>query len=234
MRSRNAIPSFLVISALLAACVDQPTSVATPRGIVSAKGAPQPSIPLVVTVLESPGAKVHSDAGAYTSGLDGMTAELDGTGNLQFTPANASSTVAPRRTLVLDYSSQVSGAAYSPNMAAQHNFKIKTTSANPRIQDLAVSASECVAATIATETGGAAIPTVHHRAVFNVAAAPGSTYARVTRTSSTAWTMVSDGSCAGAANIAGVWSQDLTSRNAPLVFRGNYSVNFSLGFVVKP
>ena len=110
---------------------------------------------------------------------------------------------------------------------------LKTTSANPRIQDLAVNAPECVSATIATESGGAANPTVHHRAVFNVASAPGSTYARVTRTSSTAWTMVCDGSCAGTANIAGVWSQNLTVKKSPLVFRGNYNVKVSISFVVK-
>lgn len=226
-----------VTALVITGCADQPTAVASPATVSLARGGPQASIPLIVTVPVS-GTMVRSDGlGDYVSGVNGMIAELDDPGNLQFTPANASSTVAPSRTLVIDYSVQLSGSPYTPDMSNQHNFKIKTGNAGlPRIQDLAVGASACYPTTIASQSGGAtsASASVHHQASFNDAFAPGSTFARVTRTSSTSWSMVSDGGCAGPANVAGVSSQTLGKKDGPLIFRGMYSVRFSITFSMKP
>lgn len=178
--------------------------------------------------------------GEYVAGVSGMVAAWDDPGNLQFSPVNGNSTVAPLRTLVLNYGAQLTtpNGPWNPNltMGNQHNFKIKTGNAGlPRIQDLAVGSSACYPTTIASDGGGAsaAVTFMHHRAIYNDPAAPGSTYARVTRTSSTSWTMVSDGGCAGPANVAGVSSQDLVTRKAQLVYRGLYVLQVSMSMRLK-
>lgn len=238
----------LVLSSVVA-CVD-PTSPQVARSAsldpFLAKGGTQQSVPLVITVIATP--NMASDgvtepgyaAGEYVSGLNGMYAEFDGPGNLQFSPANANTTVAPLRTLALTYGAQLTtpNGAWDPNlyMGNQHNFKIKTGNAGlPRIQDLAVGTSACYPTTIASEGGGAssAVEAMHHRAVYNDPAAPGSTYAMVSRTGNTTWTMASDGGCVGAANVAGVSSQDPVARKAPLVYRGLYVLQFALSMRLK-
>ena len=241
MLPKHRTPRWAVLLLMATACADQPTALFRPPPLL-AKGGPQPSIPLVVTVVATP--NIASDgitesgygAGEYVSGSSGMVAELDDPGNLQLTPGNANSTVAPLRTLSINYGAQLTSpnGPWTPNMTGQHNFKIKTGNAGkPRIQDLGVGASDCYPSTIASESGGSANPTIHHRAEFNSVAAPGATYARVTRTSATTWTMVSDGGCGGSANVAGVKSQDITRKNQPLVSRGNFVLQFSLGLRVK-
>lgn len=242
LRAPAALASFLL---LLSACSDQPTAVLQPSVASLVKGRPQPAIPLVVTVEVTP--NMASDgitepgyaAGDYVDGVQGMIAEFDDPGNLQFTPVNASTTP-PLRTLAISYGTQLTfpTGTYAPNTSGQHNFKIKTGNAGtPRIQDLGVGGApvtECYATTIATASGGAGTPTVHHQAVFNSAVAgPGPTFARITRISATEWTMISDGGCTGTPNVAAVSSRDLTRKNQPLVFRGNYILQFSLRFRVR-
>ncbi len=98
----------------------------------------------------------------------------------------------------------------------------------PKITDLGLNGnpvSGCNGSTIAHQNAG-----IHHRAIFNTASDPQSTNVYITRTSISpaTWTMVSDGVCGGNANWAGVWSQDLTKKSAPLVFRGYFNQQFSL------
>ena len=205
-----------------------------------------PAVPLVVTVVTTP--NLASDgvteagyaAGEYVSGRSGMVAELDGPGNLQFSPANANSSVAPLRTLAVTYGAQLTApaGAYNPNlyMSNQHNFKILTRglNGNPRIQDLADGASGCYPVTIATESGGtsSAVAAYHHRAEYNPVLStgtPASSYVRVTHTGGV-WTMASDGTCGGPVDVAAFRSQDLTRKNQPLTYRGNFAMQIALTF----
>ena len=242
-RTPAAIASFLL---LVSGCSDHPTAFLEPSQALPANGRPQPAIPLVVTVeatanLASDGiTAVGYAAGEYVDGVQGMVAQLDDPGNVQFTPLNGNSTAPPLRTLAISYGTQLTfpTGAYIPNTSGQHNFKILTGNAGkPRIQDLGVGVApltECYATTIAVASGGVATPSVDLRTVFNSAVVgPGPTFARITRTSATEWTMVSDGGCTGTANVAAVSSQDLTLKRQPLVFRGNYVVQFSLRLRIK-
>lgn len=243
MHSKSGMPAVLASFLLvLSGCADQPTALLQPNEALLAKGKPQPAISLVATVETTP--NLASDgiteagygAGEYVDDVQGMRVEFDDPGNLQFTPINAS-TAPPLRTLAISYGTQLTfpTGGYTPNTSGQHNFKIKTGNAGkPRIQDLGVGVTDCYATTIATASGGAATPSVHHQAVFNSAVVgPGPTFARITRISATEWTMVSDGGCTGTPNVAAVSSQDLTRKNQPLVARGNYILQFSLRFRVK-
>ena len=197
------------------------------------------STPIAVQVEDtgpSGAYRIQSDGlGEYVNGLQGMTAEIDPYGNLQITPATASSTNPPQRTLKFDFSAPLDPSnVYRPDESGQQNFKIKTNAFGvPRIQDLGVNGnpvSACYFATIAHNNA-----TIHHRAIFNPASDPSSTPAFITRTSISpaTWTMVSDGPCATNANLAGVWSQDLVKKNAPLVFRGYYDLQFSIRLRAK-
>lgn len=211
------------------------------RAMMTAAAAPAKSTStLIAAQVEDTGPsgayRIQGDGlGEYISGLQGMTAEIDQYGNLQITPAAASSTNPPQRTLKFDFSAPLDPSnVYRPDESGQQNFKIKTNAFGvPRIQDLGINGnpvSACYYATIAHNNS-----TTHHRAIFNPASDPSSTPAFITRTSISpaAWTMVSDGPCSVNANMAGVWSQDLLRKNAPLVFRGYYSLQFSIRLRTK-
>lgn len=231
---------------LLGACAgtdSAPTSPSDLRLTTAMTGAAAPSkitpTPIAVQVEDtgpSGAYRIQSDGlGEYVNGLQGMTAEIDPYGNLQITPATANSTTPPQRTLKFDFSAPTDPLnTYRPDESGQRNFKIKTNAfGNPRIQDLGLSGnpvSACYNATIAHEN-----TTTHHRAIFNPASDPSSTRAYITRTSISpaTWTMVSDGPCVLNANLAGVWSQDLFRKNAPLIFRGYYHLQFSIQFRAK-
>ena len=235
--------SFFAASAglLLGACAGADSMLSAPsklglKSAMIAAGAPSKSTstPIAVQVLDTGplGAyRIQSDGlGEYVNGLQGMTAEIDSYGNLQITPTNGSSTTPPQRTLRFDFSAPTDPLnAYRPDESGQLNFKIKTNAFGvPRIQDLGITgnpASACCYATIAHNN-----TTTHHRAIFNPASDPSSIPAFITRTgiSPATWTMVSDGPCGLNANVAGVWSQDLVKKNAPLVFRGYYDLRFSI------
>ncbi len=246
MQSRSGAPAALAsLLLVLSGCSDQTIALLQPNEALLAKGKPQPAISLVVTVEATP--NLASDgiteagygAGEYVDDVQGMRAELDDPGNLQFTPENAS-TAPPFRTLAISYGTQLTfpTGGYTPNTSGQHNFKIKTGNAGkPRIQDLGVGGApvtECYATTIAAASSEGGTLSVHHQAVFNSAVVgPGPTFARITRTSATEWTMVSDGGCTGTPNVAAVSSRDLSRKNQPLVFRGNFILQFSLRFRVK-
>jgi hypothetical protein len=217
-------PSDLQLPATLMAAAAPSKSTATPIAV------------LVEDTVPSGAYRIQSDGlGEYVSGLQGMTAEIDQYGNLQITPANASSTNPPQRTLKFDFSAPLdSSNLYRPDESGQLNFKIKTNAFGvPRIQELGINGnpvSACYFATIAHSNS-----TTHHRAIFNPASDPSSTPAFITRTgiSPATWTMVSDGPCGSNANVAGVWSQDLVRKNAPLVFRGYYDLRFSIRLRAK-
>ena len=194
---------------------------------------PQPAIPIAVTVDDADLAgpyRIRSDGlGEYVNGQAGMTAIIDDVGNLQVTPGNGTETTPAQRTLVFDFSQPASPSnTYQPDVSGQTNFKILSIGAGPRIQDLGVNGNPfagCYLVSFAFRN-----LTMHHRIWFNSSIDAGATLAYITRTSATTWTMVSDGPCGANANWGAVQSQDLTRKNAPLVFRGDYVMRFSVRF----
>jgi len=235
------VTSTVAVAVLLSACQAAPTAPTemelTPLFAASGKGGGPPKeqpVSLRMTVLGSgPSGSYHirgDGQGAYVDGQQGMLVQIDVSGNLQISPANAQSSSPPERTLTFDFSAPVDPTnTYSPDESGQWNWKIKTGNyQNYRIQDLGVNGnpvSACFSSTIAHNN-----QVLHHRAIFNPASDPSSTLVYVTRTSVSppAWTVISDGPCIGSANVAGVWSQDLVAKRAPLVFRGYFDQGLSL------
>jgi hypothetical protein len=187
-------------------------------------------IPIAVTIDDVGPAgpsRIRSDGlDEYVDGQQGMQAIIDQFGNLQITPQNGGTTPADR-SVVFDFTVPADPLnTYRPNVSGQINFKILTIDYdNPRIQDLGVGQSACYRATFAFRN-----LTTHHQANFSAAYDPQASYALITRTSASMWTMVTDGSCGAHPTWALVKSQDLTRKNAPLVSRGNYSLPFSIHF----
>lgn len=192
----------------------------------------QPAIPIAVTVDDAgPGgpSRIRSDGlGDYVDGQAGMTAIIDQFGNLQITPGNGTGTTPAPRSLVFDFSQQASGTPYQVDVSGQTNFKILSIGAGPRIQDLGVNGNPlagCYRLIFAFRN-----LTTHHQLEFNPSIDAGATLAYITRTSATTWTLVSNGACGANANWGAVRSQDLTRKNAPLVFRGDFVLPFSIRF----
>lgn len=194
---------------------------------------PQPAIPIAVTVDDADLAgpyRIRSDGGGeYVNGQQGMTAIIDDVGNLQITPTNGDGTTPADRSLVFDFSQPASPSnTYRPDVSGQINFKIGSNGGGPRIQDLGMNGNPvagCYLVWFAFRN-----LTTHHRIWFNPSIDAGATKAYITRTSPSSWTMVSDGPCGANANWGAVQSQDLTRKNAPLVFRGDYIMRFSVRF----
>jgi len=228
----------LTMVLVLAACGETDRALTAPAD--EAPGGPSlakpasDSVRIAVTVATGGGNRIQGDGlGEYVHGLQGMQAVIDATGGLQIAPNNANSTTPPQRTLGFDYSAPIDPLnSYHPSVAGQWNFKIKVNrinTGNPRIQDLAVSASGCYNADIYHWT-----PTTVFRDNFNLALDPQGTTVYITRTSPTTWTMVSNGACLLNANAAGLRSQDRVAKNAPWVFRGYYNQQFSISFRALP
>jgi len=220
---------------LLAACQD---AVSTPisadnLSMRATKAAPPTSLAVTVEDQGPLGPyKIQSDGlGEYVDGVQTITAEIDGFGNLQFGPTPLSTSLA--RTLRFDFSAPVDPLnAYRPDESGQQLWKIKTNpnvvAGTPKITDLGINGnpvSACYGSTVAHQNAGTSYP-----AIFNTASDPQSTNVYVTRTSVSpaTWTMVSNGSCAGNANQAALYSEVVTARNPTLVFRGYYILSFSL------
>jgi hypothetical protein len=195
----------------------------------------QPPIPIAVTVDDAGPVgpySVRSDGlGDYVDGQAGMLAIIDQFGNLQITPQNGNGTTPAQRSLVFDFSQPASPSnTYHPDVSGQINFKILSISygAPARIQDLGMNGNPvagCYRVTFAFRN-----LTTHHQLEFNTSIDAGATLAYITRTSASTWTMVSDGPCGANANWGAVRSQDLTRKNPPLVFRGDYIMRFSVRF----
>ena len=222
-------------SLLLGACAGADPALTAPLEVApnSAGMAAKPGLPTPVAVtVQNAGPlgpyRIQSDGlGEYVNGLQGMLAEFDDPGNLQFSPENGRSTTPPQRTLALDYSAPTDPLnTYRPNPTGQWNFKIKTGNAGkPRIQDLGVNGnpvSECYATTVAHADR------ITSQVVRFNATPSANAYITRTSVSPATWTMVSDGPCTGNANWGGLTSQDLIAKNAPFIFRGYYSLQFSL------
>lgn len=239
-RRALAISTVLVV----AACGDPDRTVTAPtdRAPALARGAPQPSIGLAMTVLDGGSYKIQSDGlGEYRNGVHGMQVEIDGAGNFQISPLNANSATPPQRTLRFDYSEPIDPLnLYRPNVSGQWNFKIKTgTNATgaPRIQDLGISgnpAAWCYLSTIAHSTS-----VTGFQDDFGYLADPQSTHLYITRTNvppaPSTWTVVTDG-CGVNPNSAALYSQErLTkTKSGPLIWRGYYNQQFALQLRTYP
>lgn len=160
--------------------------------ILAAKGGgggkPAPStVALAMTVADGSAYQVQSDGlGEYVNGVDGMGLTIDGSGNLQISAFNLTSSTPPVRRLRVSYP-----AGLTDTYPEQWNFKVKsnkTNNENPAIQDMAVGASLCYNVTISHATQAIA-----YYDNFNPALNAGASYALITRTSPSTWTMASSG-----------------------------------------
>jgi hypothetical protein len=222
---------------LMAGCVSSdaaPTAVdVIPGAVLAAKGGPPPqdSVLLAMTVSDDGALQIGSDGlGEYVNGTSGMAMMIDFSGNLQITPLNANSSTPPERRLDIRYPA---GLVHTyPN---QWNFKIKsnrTNNGNPRIQDMTVGASLCYNVTIAHRD-----QQVSYVNTFN-AGFPGASYALITRTSATTWSMSSGGVAStgldcGADNVAQVTGADLTVKRGDFTV-GPVSLPFSIALRSLP
>jgi len=228
----KVLPSVLLLSATwLAACTDTPTApndVDAAGALLAAKAAPaRDSVLLGVTVADGP-YQIQSDGlGEYLNGSAGMGAVIDMYGNLQISPFNATASSPPQRRLNVTYP-----AGQSWTFPTQWNFKIKsntTNNGNPRIQDMAIGAALCYNVTIAHRTQA-----VQYVDSFNPAAYPSSSYALITRTSATTWTMTSNGPGCGAADVAWVTGTDLTVKRGGSFTVGAVPQAFSITLRALP
>lgn len=191
----------------------------------------QQPIPIAVTVDDAGPAGpsgVRSDGlGEYVNGLQGMQALIDQFGNLQITPLNGQGTTPAQRSLVVDLSVPADPLnTYPPDVSGQINFKILSNDYGvPRIQDLGVNQSACYRVTFAFRN-----LTTSYVARFNTGIDAGAAFLLITRTSTTTWTMQTDGTCGAYPTWASVASTDLVRKNAPSVNRGNYSLSLLIRF----
>jgi hypothetical protein len=218
------------------ACAEPDRSATAPNGAAApwlAKAGT--STRLAVTVTDSgPGTEWHgirSDGGGdYVDGQQGITAVIDGYGNLLFSELLATT---PARTLTFDFSFPIDPSnTYRPDVAGQQRFQLTTNpngvAGTPKISDLGVNGNPsfaCYNTAIAHRTG-----TARYEAYFNTNHDPQSTRVLITRTGSDTWTLVAnDARCGLNADWAALHSEDLTTRKAaPLVFRGYYRLPFSM------
>jgi len=175
--------------------------------------------------------RIRSDGlGDYVDGEQTMVAFIDQFGNLEIGPDNADpSTPTPsRRSVVFDFSAPADPLnTYRPDLSLQTNFKILTNNVGlPRIQDLGINGtpvSACYRLTFAFRD-----VTTHHRVEFNPAINAQASFALITRTGASTWTAGQSTQCGANPTWGSVRSQDLVRKNAPLVFRGIYSLPLSM------
>ena len=211
---------------LLASCISPdagPTASRVIRPDVwAAKGGPPPSdsVRLGMTVNDAAAFQIGSDSlGEYVDGAGGMRAVIDAPGNLQITPMNANNSTPPPRRLDVRYS-----AGLVHTFPDQWNFKVlsnRVNNGNPRIQDMTVGASLCYNVTIAHRS-----QQVSYASSFNVALDAGASYALITRTSATTWSVTSGGVAStgldcGVDNISYTTGSDLT------VKKGDFTVGLA-------
>jgi hypothetical protein len=181
-----------------------------------------------MTVSDDPAYQVGSDGlHDYIDGADGMRAIIDQYGNLQITPLNANNSTAPLRRLAVRY---LDSLAYA--LPDQWNFKIlsnRVNNGNPRIQDMTVGTSLCYNFTIAHRTLRRS-----YVDAFNVALDSRVSYALVTRTDPSTWTIASAGAACGVDNMTYVTGTDLTVKKNGDFTVGPVSLPFSITLRVYP
>jgi hypothetical protein len=225
----------LATSLILTACNDPASApLAADDPMPALSRAAQPTL-LAVTVQDADvlgfAYKIQSDGlGEYVNGVQTVTAEIDGSGNLQFGPAF--STALARR-IRFNFSAPVDPLnSYRPDESGQQEWKFKTNpnvvSGTPAINALGVNGnpvSGCYGSTVSHQNAGTRYPII-----YNTASDAQSVNVYITRTSISpaTWTMVTNGPCAGTANQGALYSQIVTNKNAPMVFRGYYNLSFSL------
>jgi hypothetical protein len=225
----------LSASLILAACNDPASAPLVARDPAPALSkAAQPTL-LAVTVQDADeigvAYMIQSDGlGEYVNGVQTMTAEVDASGNLQFGPAFSASLA---RRIRFNFTAPVDPLnSYRPDESGQQEWKFKTNPnvvpGTPAINALGVNGnpvSGCYGSTVSHQNAGTRYPII-----YNTASDPQSVNVYITRTSISpaTWTMVTNGPCAGTANRGALYSQTVTNKNAPMVFRGYYQISFSL------
>jgi hypothetical protein len=222
-------------SLVLAACNDPasaPLAPDKPAPVLSK--AAQPTL-LAVTVEDANALgvayRIQSDGlGEYVNGQQTLTAEIDGSGNLQFGPVFSS---ALARRLRFNFSAPTDPLnSYRPDESGQQEWKIKTNPnivpGTPAINALGVNGnpvSGCYGSTASHQNAGTRYPII-----YNTVSDPQSVNVYITRTSISpaTWTMITNGPCAGTAHQGALYSQIVSNKNSPMVFRGYYTLSFSL------
>jgi len=236
---RSALPIAIVLL-LAAACADTPPAAPADRADAPLLSRGTTPISLAVSVASDTALhRVTGDGlGDYVDGEQGVFAQIDDSGNLQF-----GSTAAPMvRRLVFDFGAPVGAASALAHgsEADVTSWKLKTnrvlaTSSSPYIGDLGVNgipASACYSATAAH-----AHPTLRFTAQYNSAMNAPSGQVRITRTSVASpsrWTMVTnDPTCDADVDVAAVDTQSLTIRNAKAVLAGTYRLPFAITLTAR-
>ncbi len=217
--------SLVVLSGLSLGCTDSNPNAPTPAVPIQLATGAAPNVRLGVTVSDA-GSRIRSDgSGEYIDGVAGVSSYIDGVGNLHFNPGGTS------RSLIVDFSVQVSGAPFTPvpntgliQMLNQTNGAVLP---EPKLTDLAVGTSACYPVSFGYQTATTQTRMFFHSTTENYAASP-SIYGYITRTSPTTWTVVSNGSCPGTADLAGVtYNPDTRIRKGPTL-TGYFSLPFSM------
>lgn len=224
---RRSAQALLAASALLVLACGPGEPSGGPVALVGsgALARPATSIPVAFTVSDAAPNRIRSDGlGEYVNGQGTVTAEIDTYGNLQ---VSVTSALPPARNLTFDYDAPADPAnTYRPNLSGSRWFRIKsnkTNNNNPGLHEMTVGSSACYNVTFAH--GDGVTQWVDN---FNPAADAGSTYALVTRTSSTAWTLNVGAGCAGTANRGALSSQDVSRKNQPRISRGYYDLQVTM------
>ncbi len=220
MRARLSV---VLLSGLSLACSDRdPTAPAPAIPIQLGKGS-APNVNLGVTVSDV-GTRIRSDGGGeYVNGQAGVAAYIDGVGNLHFNTG--------ARSLDLDFSVQVSGTPFTPvantGLVQMLNQTNGAALPEPRLTDLAIGTSACYPISFGYQTAITRTRAFFHSTTENSASSP-SIYGYITRTSSSTWTVVSNGPCPGTADLAGVTYTPDTTIKRGTTLTGYFSLPFSM------
>ncbi len=227
---------------LMASCGSPDSAPTDPAAIKShvraAKGGPPPSdsVRLEMTVNDDTTFQVGSDGvGPYTDGELGMRVIIDAPGNLQITPMNGDASTPPQRRLDVRYPEERTDLGHT--FPDQWNFKIlsnRVNNGNPRIQDMTIGASLCYNVAIAHRN-----QQVSYVNYFNVALNAAVSYALITRTGATTWSVTSGGHATtgldcGVDNISHMTGSDLTVRKGGDFTVGPMPLAFSITLEAIP
>jgi hypothetical protein len=214
------------------------SGVGTESAAFKVTGKPQvwPTIPLSVTVSDVDAFgqpyKIQSDGqGPYVDGTQGVSAYLDGSGNLIFDPGAAARKSGTNRYMRFNFDSPVDPLnTYRPNPSTSENSHVATTHSAfwPKVplQNLGVDgnpSTDCMAISVGLANARTGWRVSYHRNFEDAPATP-TAFAVVTRTSISpaVWTVAPSGSCSPNSNVAALRSDDGT------VLYGYYNLPFLL------
>lgn len=224
----RALPISLAVVVLTAGgCSDstQPSEVPSSRavgdqGSVAAKSASLTPMALRVSIATSGTGSVQcricdDGRGDYINGSQNVSAQFDSYGNFIF-DTKAVLGKAAVRSVLFDLTDPVSTTLATPptqDLSQSTHFATRKGQFNPDpyvpIQTMAVNTSECATLGTGVATGGKTGYLVSFHYIQEDAPDSPTSYVKITRTTSTTWTMAPDPVCNDpVANVAALWSGD--------------------------